>query len=129
MTRSGSPMPNNFIYPHVLKACDGAFATGSVHAQVVETALVDSYARTGDSVRIAREMFDEMSERTVVSWTAMISGYARIGQIDEEQGAHKTPGCSWVEVNNRLHQFYSLDLSHCRSVEIYAMLDSLAAVA
>ncbi|KAI4339669.1 hypothetical protein MLD38_024584 [Melastoma candidum] len=93
MIRSGSPMPNHFIYPHVLKACDGAFATSSVHAQVmkcgfgrypvVETALVDSYARTRDSLRNAREVFDEMYERTVVSWTAMVSGYARIGRIDE----------------------------------------------
>ncbi|KAI4387936.1 hypothetical protein MLD38_000319 [Melastoma candidum] len=39
VTRSGSPMPNHFMYPHVLKACDGAFATGSVHAQVMKCGL------------------------------------------------------------------------------------------
>ncbi|GAV84881.1 PPR domain-containing protein/PPR_3 domain-containing protein [Cephalotus follicularis] len=87
MLRGGKPKPNQFIYPHVLR-CNG---TKLVHTQilksgfaqypVVQTALVDSYARISADLKNARELFDEMADRNVVSWTAMISGYARLGDI------------------------------------------------
>ncbi|KAI9383468.1 hypothetical protein POPTR_013G089400v4 [Populus trichocarpa] len=89
MLRRGHPKPNHFLFPHVLKYCQ---VTKFVHAQieklgfgqypVVQTALIDSYSRSGYDIGIARRMFDEMSERNVVSWTAMISGYTRLGEIE-----------------------------------------------
>ncbi|KAK9200279.1 hypothetical protein WN944_015476 [Citrus x changshan-huyou] len=94
MVRRGQPQPNHFIYPHVLKSCPDVLesrGTKMVHTQivisgfeqypVVETALVNSYSRSGNDIGIARKLFDEMSERNVVSWTAMISGYTRVGDI------------------------------------------------
>ncbi|OVA13127.1 Pentatricopeptide repeat [Macleaya cordata] len=92
MVRHGRPRPSHFIYPHVLKSCwSETQGTKSVHNQilksgfggnpVVQTALVDSYLKCCSDVVIARSLFDEMSERNVVSWTAMISGYARLGEI------------------------------------------------
>lgn len=94
MVRQGRPEPNHFIFPPVLKSCPEAakpYGTEMVHAQVeklgfgkypvVETALLDSYSRFCADIGIARRVFDEMSERTVVTWTAMISGYTRVGQI------------------------------------------------
>ncbi|KDP37792.1 hypothetical protein JCGZ_06694 [Jatropha curcas] len=88
MVRGGHPKPNHFIFPHVLKSCQ---TTKLVHAQiaksgfsqypVVQTALVDSYSRSPSDIGFARKLFDEMSERNVVSWTAMISGYARFGEV------------------------------------------------
>ncbi|KAF2319826.1 hypothetical protein GH714_019454 [Hevea brasiliensis] len=48
---------------------------------VVQTALVDSYSMSSSDIGFARQLFDEMSEKNVVSWTAMISGYTRVGQI------------------------------------------------
>ncbi|KAK7314876.1 hypothetical protein VNO77_33404 [Canavalia gladiata] len=87
-----TPRPNNFIYPHVLKTCVHSRATGLVHAQisksgfeqypVVQTALVDSYSRVLGGLGSARKVFDEMFERNVVSFTAMVSGYARVGDVD-----------------------------------------------
>ncbi|KAI0497633.1 hypothetical protein KFK09_020866 [Dendrobium nobile] len=44
--------------------------------------LIDMYIKCG-CVRIARKVFDEMAERTVVSWSAMIHGYAIHGQGDD----------------------------------------------
>ena len=44
----------------------------------VKTALVDMYAKCG-SVRAARRLFETMHERRVVSWNAMITGYAMHG--------------------------------------------------
>ncbi|XP_065878086.1 pentatricopeptide repeat-containing protein At1g33350 [Euphorbia lathyris] len=89
MLRRDHPKPNQFIFPHVLKSCN---ATGFVHAHIaksgfgrhtiVQTALVDSYSRRSSSdIGCARKVFDEMSEKNVVSWTAMISGYTRLGEI------------------------------------------------
>ncbi|WOH12580.1 hypothetical protein DCAR_0832085 [Daucus carota subsp. sativus] len=47
----------------------------------INTALLDMYAKCGD-LYMARGIFDTMSERTVVSWSAMIGGYGSHGQID-----------------------------------------------
>ncbi|KAF6151323.1 hypothetical protein GIB67_040596 [Kingdonia uniflora] len=94
MVRNGYPKPNHFVYPNVLKCCSGFLETNEtkcVHAQIVkwgyggylivQTALVHAYLRWGSNVGVARELFDEMLERNVVSWTAMVSGYARVGMI------------------------------------------------
>jgi pentatricopeptide repeat protein len=40
--------------------------------------LIDMYAKCG-SIEKARELFDKMHQRDVVSWTAMIAGYAMHG--------------------------------------------------
>eukprot|EP01018_Ginkgo_biloba_P018799 Gb_11545 [translate_table: standard] len=49
---------------------------------VVGTALVDMYANCG-SLDMARRIFDKMSKRNVVSWSAMIAGYAHSGHANE----------------------------------------------
>ncbi|KAF5479341.1 hypothetical protein F2P56_000173 [Juglans regia] len=94
MVSRGRPPPNHFVYPHVLQSCPEAWeshGTKMVHAQilksgfgrysVVETALVDSYSRICSDIISARQAFDEMYDKNVVSWTAMISGYTRLGEI------------------------------------------------
>ncbi|KAK9285454.1 hypothetical protein L1049_024647 [Liquidambar formosana] len=94
MVRRGFPRPNHFIFPHVLKCCPKVLeshGTKSVHTQilklgfgrypVVQTALIDSYSRYCSDLGTARKLFDEMSERNVVSWTAMIAGYTRLGEM------------------------------------------------
>ncbi|XAR66589.1 hypothetical protein NMG60_11012871 [Bertholletia excelsa] len=43
--------------------------------------LLDVYSKCGD-IRGAAQVFQNMSERTVVSWTSMITGYARDGLPD-----------------------------------------------
>lgn len=46
------------------------------------TSLVDMYANCGN-IDAARLVFDALDERTVVSWTVMISGYIRCNKPDE----------------------------------------------
>ncbi|KAL5983028.1 hypothetical protein ACLOJK_017108 [Asimina triloba] len=87
--------PGKFVFPFALKACAGLsdFQTGrQIHQHLiccgysddryVAAALVDMYAKCG-FVDGAREVFDRMSVRDLVSWTAMISGYVHNGHDGE----------------------------------------------
>ncbi|RVW60081.1 Pentatricopeptide repeat-containing protein [Vitis vinifera] len=44
--------------------------------------VVNMYAKCG-SLDYAHQMFDEMPEKNIVSWTALVSGYAQHGRPDE----------------------------------------------
>ncbi|XP_008804283.3 putative pentatricopeptide repeat-containing protein At1g56570 [Phoenix dactylifera] len=57
-------------------------ATPSVLSPVAATNLIKSLCAQG-SPALARRMFDEMPERDVVAWTAMISGYASNGRHED----------------------------------------------
>lgn len=48
----------------------------------VKTALVDLYAKSG-WVRVARVLFEQLMEKRVVSWNAMICGYGMHGHANE----------------------------------------------
>lgn len=43
----------------------------------------------------------------------------------KEKGLKKSPGCSWIEVGNRIDVFFSGDCSALRTVEIYEVLSCL----
>lgn len=49
----------------------------------------------------------------------------KVRKVLEEQNAHKTPGCSWIEIDNQVHQFYSVDKTHPRTEDIYLTLECL----
>ncbi|XP_024543788.1 pentatricopeptide repeat-containing protein At3g09040, mitochondrial-like [Selaginella moellendorffii] len=55
-----------------------AAASGDDTHIFVANSLVDMYAKCG-SLSDARRVFDRITQRTVVSWTAMIQGYAELG--------------------------------------------------
>ncbi|XP_062098455.1 pentatricopeptide repeat-containing protein At4g19191, mitochondrial isoform X3 [Humulus lupulus] len=59
-----------------------AFSNGLRHNTVVCNALIDMYAKCG-SMNDARELFFIMPEKTLVSWTTMISGCALNGEVEE----------------------------------------------
>lgn len=83
--------PNVVVYSCVLKASSGlrALCNGrQIHEEivreglesdvVVRTALVDMYAKC-ENLEDARRVFDEMASLNVVTWNAMIVGYAQHG--------------------------------------------------
>lgn len=49
---------------------------------MVSNALIDMYGKCG-SIRDARELFNTMQERSIVSWTTMIAGFALNGEFKE----------------------------------------------
>lgn len=83
--------PDGFTLVSLLTACAelGALALGKrVHAYMFKVglaenlhaanALLDLYAKTGN-ISEAQKVFDEMKEKSVVSWTALIVGLAMNG--------------------------------------------------
>lgn len=48
----------------------------------IDTALTNMYARCG-SLHMARKVFNNMTERSIVSWSTMIGNYAIHGHIDD----------------------------------------------
>ncbi|KAL5714997.1 hypothetical protein ACHQM5_016888 [Ranunculus cassubicifolius] len=88
-----TPFPDKFTFHIVIKACTGLGwgNTGrQIHGHVIkwgrlsnlmlENSLMDMYVKFGD-MGDAHKVFDEMSERDVVSWNIVISGHARLGQM------------------------------------------------
>lgn len=59
-----------------------AISNGLKDSLIVSNALIDMYAKCG-SINDAREIFNAMPERTVVSWTTMIAGCALNGELKE----------------------------------------------
>ncbi|KAL6507077.1 hypothetical protein OROHE_021976 [Orobanche hederae] len=80
-------LPNNFTFPFVLKSCSRKMDLGlgvKVHSLVVKVGFdSDVFVKTGllgfysklEKLEDARKVFDDIPEKNVVSWTAMMSGY------------------------------------------------------
>ncbi|KAL4181190.1 hypothetical protein AMTRI_Chr12g235970 [Amborella trichopoda] len=50
---------------------------------------------------------------------------ARVRTLMRESGIVKEPGCSSIEVDNKIHEFVAGDLKHPKVKEIYDMMDKL----
>lgn len=81
--------PDNFTFPFVLKACSRLQIMGQgLHALTkklgldsdiyVQNALISGYGSAG-SLNCASKLFNEMHERDLVSWSAMIGCYTNCG--------------------------------------------------
>lgn len=87
--------PDNFVVPNVCKACGALqwsrFGRG-VHGYVVKSgfhdcvfvasSLADMYGKCG-LLDDARRVFDEIPERNVVAWNALMVGYVQNGMNEE----------------------------------------------
>ncbi|KAK4262280.1 hypothetical protein QN277_027861 [Acacia crassicarpa] len=80
-------LPDGYVFPKVLRACAQSscldmgtlvhkdiIVFGSEFNQQVCNSIIDMYSKCGD-IRSARQVFDEMSERDILSWNSIISGY------------------------------------------------------
>ncbi|KAK9270332.1 hypothetical protein L1049_025911 [Liquidambar formosana] len=94
MKRSGLK-PDLFTFSSILTVCSSLVALEhgeQVHAQtiktgflsdvIVGTALVNMYNKCG-SIKRASKAFVEMSTRTLISWTTMITGFAQHGRSQQ----------------------------------------------
>ncbi|XP_042967319.1 putative pentatricopeptide repeat-containing protein At3g47840 [Carya illinoinensis] len=93
--RKEGPKPNEFAFSNVLSVC-GSMAIleqgKQLHAYVlsvglectalIQSALINMYFKCG-SIKEALKIFDVMENDDIVSWTAMIVGYAKHGLSQE----------------------------------------------
>ncbi|XP_057840114.2 pentatricopeptide repeat-containing protein At2g13600 [Cryptomeria japonica] len=91
MLRAGIK-PDQFVFTCVFRACTGIqnldqgkkirahiMKLGFESVVCVGSAIIDMYARCG-SLDDARQVFNQMSEQNLISWTTMICGYAQNGR-------------------------------------------------
>eukprot|EP01018_Ginkgo_biloba_P009797 Gb_07754 [translate_table: standard] len=87
--------PNSVTFTSVLSACanfaacqrgkevhESIIRSGFQFDIVLEDALIDMYAKCGN-IQDARNVFDKMPTRDVVSWNVMVAGYGQSGHVDE----------------------------------------------
>lgn len=92
------PKSNTFTLAFVLKSCAilAAFKEGQqIHKHVlssgfgsnlfVQTSLLNFYVKC-EEVAPGRKVFDEITDKNVVAWSAMIGGYSRVGMVNEAFG-------------------------------------------
>ncbi|KAK7330999.1 hypothetical protein VNO77_25207 [Canavalia gladiata] len=53
------------------------------------------------------------------------AGVAKVRSLMKGRGVEKEPGCSSIEVNNKVHEFLAGDLRHPKSKDIYLMLEEM----
>ncbi|XP_057815415.2 pentatricopeptide repeat-containing protein At3g26782, mitochondrial [Cryptomeria japonica] len=104
--------PNSTTFASILSACAkvGALEQGmDVHQSIIESgllsdvlvvnALIDMYAKCGDICK-ARELFDKMPQRDVVSMTAIITGFTHNGFVEEALETFKQIHLTGVKPNS-----------------------------
>ncbi|KAK8950060.1 Pentatricopeptide repeat-containing protein [Platanthera guangdongensis] len=98
MLFSGFANPNSFTITFVLKACSKisalregqqiqshAYKYGLDSSPFVQTGLLNLYAKC-EEISSARVIFGDISDKNLIVWSAMISGYSRIGMVNEALG-------------------------------------------
>ncbi|XP_059623317.1 pentatricopeptide repeat-containing protein At5g66520-like [Cornus florida] len=83
-------LPNNYTFSFVLRACSELGLGFMYHAQVirlgweaydfVQNGLIHLYA-TCNCIDSARKLFDGCLNRDVITWTSVINGYLKSGQV------------------------------------------------
>eukprot|EP01018_Ginkgo_biloba_P009691 Gb_04616 [translate_table: standard] len=92
--------PDRFTFASVLRVCailQSLKQGNQVHVQIIKTGF-DSDASVGNAiitvffkcgnVEYAQQMFDQMPERDVISWNAMLAGYGLCDQFEEVLKIH-----------------------------------------
>ncbi|XP_076899101.1 pentatricopeptide repeat-containing protein At5g56310-like [Bidens hawaiensis] len=102
--------PDNITIPFVVKECvsSGGFLLGQcVHAHSVKFGLIGNvyvsnsligfWGGFGDLGR-ARQVFDEMPQRDVVSWNLVVGACLRFGEVDVARALFRNMGCDCKNV-------------------------------
>ncbi|KAM6557224.1 hypothetical protein CsatB_004243 [Cannabis sativa] len=83
--------------------------------------------------RVVRRILELESDHSG-SYVYLANMYASLGRLDDaakcrlrmrNNGVMKMPGCSWIEVDNVVYEFFMGDLSHPQSDKIFYMIREL----
>ncbi|GMJ08072.1 hypothetical protein like AT3G49710 [Hibiscus trionum] len=76
----------------------------------------------------------QLEPSNAVPYVMLANMYASSGKWEEaamvrklmrDRGVRKKPGCSWIEINKRIHVFVAEDISHPMIKEIYKYLEEM----
>eukprot|EP01018_Ginkgo_biloba_P012288 Gb_00683 [translate_table: standard] len=85
--------------------------------------------------KLAAECLLELEPQNAATYVLLSNMYAASGRWEEvakvrkmmkDRNVMKEPGCSWIEVKNKVHSFLAEDRSHAQTEKIYAKLKELA---
>ncbi|KAI0509861.1 hypothetical protein KFK09_010458 [Dendrobium nobile] len=120
-----------------LQEAESMIASMEVQPNVIVWGALLGGCRTyGDIERgevVVRQILELDSEHSG-SYVYLATVYASMGRLEEaaqcrlkmrKQKVTKTPGCSWIEVDYSVHEFFMGDRSHPQTNEIYAMIAEL----
>ncbi|CAI9287251.1 unnamed protein product [Lactuca saligna] len=102
-------MPDPYTYPSMLKACTSlnlfshglsfhqhSIVNGYSSDAYIAASLINFYAKIGYT-DVASKVFDNMPERNVVPWTAIIGCYARSGKVNTTFQMYKQMQCEGIK--------------------------------
>ncbi|KAE7997072.1 hypothetical protein FH972_001739 [Carpinus fangiana] len=106
--------PNDVIWRTLLSACKNEenFNIGKPvadHLMRLDSCYPSSYVLLSN-MYASRGMWNDVS---------------RVRMLLKERNLKKNPGCSWIELEGTVHEFFVQDKSHPQVTEIYSMLNSL----
>ncbi|KAA8531621.1 hypothetical protein F0562_006330 [Nyssa sinensis] len=106
--------PDPVIWGTLLGACRlyGNIALGE---EIVEFLVSQNLANSGTYILLSN----------IYAAAGNWDGVARVRSMMIDNGVQKEPGCSSIEVNNKVHEFLAGDLKHPKSNEIYMMLEEI----
>ncbi|KAI3902465.1 hypothetical protein MKW92_008965 [Papaver armeniacum] len=106
--------PDPVLWGTLLGACKlhGNIALG----EHIARSLVDSGLANSGTYILLSNMYAAAG-----NW----DGVARMRTLMKDSKVQKEPGCSSIEVNNKVHEFLAGDVKHPKSKEIYNMLQEL----
>ncbi|ESQ52641.1 hypothetical protein EUTSA_v10016248mg [Eutrema salsugineum] len=104
--------PDKYTFTFALKACAGSMDLEEglrIHGLISEmgfesdvyigTALVEMYCKAGDLIS-ARQVFDKMPEKDIVTWNIMVSGLAQNGSPGEALRLFRDMHLSCVDIDH-----------------------------
>ncbi|XP_010466016.1 PREDICTED: putative pentatricopeptide repeat-containing protein At3g18840 [Camelina sativa] len=94
--------------------------TGSALSAISSNQLVNLYSKNG-LLREARNVFDEMPERNVYSWNAVISAYLKFNNLKEARELFKSANCErdLITYNTLLSGFAKTDGCESEAIEMF----------
>ncbi|KAF8407883.1 hypothetical protein HHK36_007021 [Tetracentron sinense] len=123
-------VPDKFTFPSLIKACSNQSAIRegqAIHGSTlrygtetdifVRTSLIDLYGKCRH-IGCARKIFDGMSMRNEVSWTAMIAGYTNSGDMEAARKLFDEMSCRNLATWNAMVSGYAKfgDLKNARKL-------------
>lgn len=143
MLEKGNVFPDKYTFPFALKACAYLFALfegKQAHGQIVKhglgsdvyinNSLVHFYASCG-YLDLAKKVFDNMLERSLVSWNVMIDAFVQFGEFDsalklfgQMQNFFKPDGYTLQSITIACAGLGTLSLGMWAHAYIFRMCDS-----